>query len=169
MVRPNPDDTPPQDDISQRSRIEFYERRITKVTPYLFLGGLVVARKRQWLKARGVTHVVNLASMIRPHKPFPEDFTYKTYYLLDSKTANISTIFLDAIEFIDDAVEKGGKVYVHCQQGVSRSCTIVIMYGKKNSNTWIVRIKSKHSGRFVLQTLVSSCNSFCGKRDCMNQ
>ena len=125
---PDPEETPPQDNVSQRVRLEFYERRISMVTPSIFLGGLVCARKRKWLKKRGVTHIVNLASMIRPHKPFPEDFIYKTYYLLDSKNANISTIFLDAIEFMDEAIENGGKIYVHCQQGVSRSCTIVLMY-----------------------------------------
>jgi protein-tyrosine phosphatase len=36
--------------------------------------------------------------------------------------------FHKCIKFIKDAITEGGKVFVHCYAGVSRSATIVIAY-----------------------------------------
>ena len=32
------------------------------------------------------------------------------------------------VEFVNEAIESGGTVFVHCHQGVSRSTTMVIAY-----------------------------------------
>ncbi len=40
----------------------------------------------------------------------------------------IECIFYDAINFIEDARQNKGKVYVHCVQGVSRSATVCLAY-----------------------------------------
>lgn len=41
---------------------------------------------------------------------------------------DISCVFYDAIDFIANARRQGGKVYVHCVQGISRSATIILAY-----------------------------------------
>jgi hypothetical protein len=51
-----------------------------------------------------------------------------TYYLKDTKTESISSVFHRTLEWIEDAIVKGGTVLVHCREGVSRSSTIVIAY-----------------------------------------
>lgn len=43
-------------------------------------------------------------------------------------TQNIECVFYDSIQFIEEAVKKGGRVLVHCVQGVSRSTTICMAY-----------------------------------------
>ena len=50
------------------------------------------------------------------------------YHLKDHVRENIECVFYDAIDFFEEAKKEGGKVYVHCVQGVSRSATIVISY-----------------------------------------
>lgn len=41
---------------------------------------------------------------------------------------NIECVFYDAIEFFEEAKRKNGRVFVHCVQGISRSCTIIMAY-----------------------------------------
>ena len=46
---------------------------------------------------------------------------------------NISVHFPEAFDFIDSG-RKNGKVFVHCNAGVSRAATIVIAYYMKQNN-----------------------------------
>lgn len=41
---------------------------------------------------------------------------------------HIEAVFYDCIEFIDKVREEGGRIYVHCVQGVSRSSSICLAY-----------------------------------------
>lgn len=59
---------------------------------------------------------------------FEDRCKYKSYHLKDHVRENIESIFYDAIHFIDNARKEGGKVYVHCVQGISRSATICLAY-----------------------------------------
>ena len=58
----------------------------------------------------------------------PNSFEYCKLQLFDAKTEDLSCLFYEIIAFIDAAHEAGGKCFVHCHQGVSRSCTFVIAY-----------------------------------------
>lgn len=46
----------------------------------------------------------------------------------DRPSWNIAVYFEQAAQFIDNALKNGGKVFVHCVVGISRSATIVIAY-----------------------------------------
>jgi len=70
---------------------------------------------------------VNCAGVVCPES-FPDDFKYLTLWLRDAKGENITSILYDVLEYIDQALINGGKVFVHCQQGVSRSSSMVIGY-----------------------------------------
>jgi len=48
--------------------------------------------------------------------------------LLDVPQTNISIHFNDVADFIDLALEAGGKVLVNCEMGMSRSSTCVLAY-----------------------------------------
>ncbi|XVF11834.1 hypothetical protein REPUB_Repub08aG0061300 [Reevesia pubescens] len=46
----------------------------------------------------------------------------------DNEDSNISSIFEEACDFIDQIEQIGGRVLVHCFEGKSRSATFVIAY-----------------------------------------
>lgn len=53
---------------------------------------------------------------------------YLKLYLYDSKQEDLGCLFYEAIAFINQAKNSGGRCFVHCHQGVSRSCTVCIAY-----------------------------------------
>lgn len=49
-------------------------------------------------------------------------------YLRDDQDEDIICVFYDVFDFIDSARQKGGKVFVHCRRGISRSPGLCIAY-----------------------------------------
>lgn len=115
---------------SQRKRrlLQYYRQQCSAILPNkLYLGASPVAENLEVLKSHGITHVLNAAADIC-NNSFPTDFSYLAFYLKDSKVEDISVVFYRSLEWIADAVSAGGRVFVHCGEGVSRSVTIVIAY-----------------------------------------
>ena len=59
---------------------------------------------------------------------FPNFFTYKVLEVMDAPSENLERYFNEVSRFISRAIKSGGKVFVHCHAGVSRSATFVIAY-----------------------------------------
>ena len=98
---------------------------MNKIEHGLYLGNLQAAYDLQALKNAGITHILQVASGIKPL--YPKDFVYKTISVTDVKSANLIRHFPAANSFIKSAIQSGG-VLVHCFAGVSRSATCVIAY-----------------------------------------
>ncbi|XP_035518995.1 dual specificity protein phosphatase 13-like isoform X2 [Morone saxatilis] len=80
----------------------------------------------------GITHVLNAAHGKLCCKG-SDDFygTTVKYYGVpanDLPTFDLSPFFYPAAEFIHQALTSGGKVFVHCAVGVSRSAALVLAY-----------------------------------------
>ncbi|KFM65466.1 Dual specificity protein phosphatase 3, partial [Stegodyphus mimosarum] len=106
-----------------------------EVYPNIFVGDEGSARRKEFLKAVGITHVLNTAD----GKAFGQVNTGADYYadsnikymgldLIDVPRTRIIDYFGTGISFIDQAVNSGGKILVHCLMGLSRSATIVAAY-----------------------------------------
>ncbi|RIA97053.1 protein-tyrosine phosphatase-like protein [Glomus cerebriforme] len=54
--------------------------------------------------------------------------SYLRIDIADDPSSNISKHFHECIGFIENAKSTNGRVYVHCQAGISRSATIVVAY-----------------------------------------
>ena len=126
------DDEEAQNEMRQTHRkqlkIEYFSKQCSEVIEnFLYVSGEKVAANKQQLEDNKITHVINASADLCPNH-FPEDLTYLTYFLKDSKKENIECIFYESIEFIKTAKMAGGRVLVHCQQGVSRSVSICIAY-----------------------------------------
>ncbi|KAK3268086.1 hypothetical protein CYMTET_23391 [Cymbomonas tetramitiformis] len=123
----NKDDVPPSELQQRREKFAYFEKRCSKVAQSVFLGSDAVARNRATLKTEGITHVVNCAAHICLNY-FEDELTYYTMWLQDTPAEEITSLLYSAIDFIDAAIESGGRVFIHCSQGVSRSSTFAIAY-----------------------------------------
>ncbi len=85
-----------------------------------------MAQSKEILTKHGITHIINCSGDYSDNY-FPKDFTYRRYFLKDSVRENIECIFYDAIEFINKAKDQGGRVLVHCVQGISRYSRLYII------------------------------------------
>lgn len=102
----------------------------SSVTTNLFIGGALAARSVNTLQHLGITHVLCLCSneIGQSDSQFPNLFEYRNFSITDEEDSNISSIFEEACDFIDDVERAGGKVLVHCFEGRSRSATLVLAY-----------------------------------------
>lgn len=113
--------------LVKRDKIAFFDKECSKVAEHVYLGGDAVARDRDILKQNGITHILNCVGFVCPEY-FKDDFVYRTLWLQDSPTEDITSILYDVFDYFEDVRELGGRVFVHCCQGVSRSTSLVIAY-----------------------------------------
>lgn len=124
-----------------RKRADTLTKELSKLRSYLYIGDVKAAQNTRKLKAKGITHIVNLAGATCCN--FAEDdFSYLTLTPTDCESEDLSSLFLPIACFIDGARAVGGKVLIHCYRGVSRSCAAALSYimldeGKTFSQAWM--------------------------------
>jgi len=92
-------------------------RECQEILPGLILGPLQAAKSLDILQRLGITHVVCIrdakeAFSVKPR--FPDVFQYMVVDLADSEEQNLIRYFPAAKAFIDNAIQGGGRVLVHC-------------------------------------------------------
>lgn len=97
-----------------------------EILPFLYLGSAYHASKCEFLANLHITALLNVSR--RTSEACTMHLHYKWIPVEDSNAADISSHFQEAIDFIDCVREKGGKVLVHCEAGISRSPTICMAY-----------------------------------------
>lgn len=110
-----------------RNRISYFDKECSKVADHIYLGGDSVARNREILRQNGITHILNCVGNYCPEY-FKPDLVYKTLWLKDTPSEDITSILYDVFDYFEDVREQEGRVLVHCCQGVSRSTSLVIAY-----------------------------------------
>lgn len=126
-VQEDEDDEDGDKPMGGASMAKKFDHICSQITESLFLGSDTVARDSRELRRNKITHILNCAGGYCGNY-FPQQFEYMTLHLLDGKSENIACLFYEVLEFIDDAISNGGRVFVHCQQGVSRSSAMLILY-----------------------------------------
>lgn len=110
-------------------KMKLFAGQCSKVLDHLFVGGDKVAQDRQLLLDHSVGRILNCAGTVLPcHHKGDATLRYYTLPLLDARTEEINRFFYDIISLIDSGQREGQSLFVHCHQGVSRSCTLVIAY-----------------------------------------
>lgn len=113
--------------LVKREKIACFDKECSKVADHIYVGGDAVAKDKEILKRNGITHVLNCVGFICPeyHK---SDFCYRSLWLRDSPSEDITSILYDVFDYFEDVREQSGRIFVHCCQGVSRSTSLVIAY-----------------------------------------
>ena len=101
--------------------------RYSEVTPQLFIGPQINKAGRRKLESVGIHNSVNLRV---EHDDVASGVALANH--LHLPTVDDAAISLDhigkGIDFIREAVEAGGKVYIHCAGGVGRAPTMAAAY-----------------------------------------
>lgn len=93
----------------------------------LFIGGMFTLRRREALQTANITHVL---SVLRT--PLDDDlfkpFKHMAIQVDDTEDEDLLQHFPASNAFIQQGLDSGGGVLVHCAMGKSRSATVVIAY-----------------------------------------
>jgi protein tyrosine phosphatase (PTP) superfamily phosphohydrolase (DUF442 family) len=102
-------------------------RRMSEVTPQLAVGGQQRGRGVHRLRKRGFTAVVN---MRRESDDEARGLSLERYLYLPTIDNTPPTVehLEEGAAFIADEIARGGKVYVHCWEGVGRAPTMACAY-----------------------------------------
>lgn len=99
----------------------------SEITPALFLGGQYSKRGLVLMKRIGITGVVNMRTRTI-HKDVKKlQFRYLHLPTPDHHAPTMKHLN-DGVAFIQEEIDNGGKVYVHCRQGEGRGPTMAIAY-----------------------------------------
>ena len=117
------------------------------ITKFLYLGNQQDSEDYELLKKKGITHIINATSHIK--NSFPTKFKYLRVPILDTKGQNISKYFEETYNFIEQARNMKGRVFIHCFMGVSISATLTIAYIMKKhfatADSTIAVLRTKRS------------------------
>uniref|UniRef100_A0A8B9Z167 protein-tyrosine-phosphatase n=1 Tax=Buteo japonicus TaxID=224669 RepID=A0A8B9Z167_9AVES len=104
-----------------------------EILPFLYLGSAYHASRKDMLDALGITALINVSANCPNH--FEGHYQYKSIPVEDNHKADINSVKND-----------GGRVFVHCQAGISRSATICLAYLMRTN-----RVKLDEAFEFVKQ------------------
>jgi len=102
-------------------------RRVSQITPHLYLGGQY--RRRGWrgLALQGITAVVNMRIEFDDNDAGIAPQRYLYLPTVDDEAPSLEQLH-QGVAFIAAEVAEGGRVYVHCGAGVGRAATMVAAY-----------------------------------------
>ena len=97
----------------------------------VFITNYFGAKDLKKLEKNNITHILVCANELPKAHERTGKFTYHQLPIADNTHSPIQNYFKESIEFIENAVNGGGRVLVHCAAGSSRSGTIAIAYKMK--------------------------------------
>lgn len=101
--------------------------RFTKIQHGLHVGGQYLGRGWRLLKQRGISAVINMRIEFDDEKAGIAPDRYLHLPTIDNTAPAIDHL-KRGVDFIQQVVEEGGQVYIHCEAGVGRAPTMAAAY-----------------------------------------
>lgn len=105
-----------------------HPRKADQIQPGLYLGDLTSAKDLKALQTKKITHVLSVCHCPDLHYPESMHIDHKVIDVDDAKEEDLLDHFLECWRFITYALDEGGRVYVHCEQGISRSAAVMAAF-----------------------------------------
>ncbi|KAF2461427.1 protein-tyrosine phosphatase-like protein [Lineolata rhizophorae] len=93
----------------------------------LYIGGLFTLRRKQALQEANITHVLSVLKLPLDQGLF-RDFRHMVVEVDDDDDEDLLQHFPATNQFIQEGLDGGGGVLVHCAMGKSRSATCVVAF-----------------------------------------
>jgi hypothetical protein len=103
-----------------------------RITENLFIGPKESAYDLEKLQLLGIQRVLVCCSHLNEY--FKDDVTYLRLPMADSLDQNLLLYLPLAFEFIQDGINRGEKILIHCNAGVSRSGAVLVCWIMKSMN-----------------------------------
>lgn len=95
----------------------------------LFIGGLhALYQKPELFREHGITHILSVIDFDIYDRGNFQQYKHFQIRIEDEPNENLLQHFKDCNAFIDDALNGGGAVFVHCAMGKSRSAALCCAY-----------------------------------------
>jgi predicted protein tyrosine phosphatase len=105
------------------------EYECSEIFDFLYVGGAEIAKSWDILERYGIRRIVNCsASVVENYFQELDNMRYLSLSMVDGRQDDISWFMCDVAQFVLKALQDGEKVLIHCERGVSRSCSFAIAY-----------------------------------------
>ncbi|KAL5488075.1 hypothetical protein ACEPAI_6183 [Sanghuangporus weigelae] len=94
----------------------------------LFLGNIIAARSPRSLSERRISHIVSVCEDPIPADSPASGIRHLRIPVKDVDYEDLLIHLPNACRFVHQALKDGGIILVHCEQGLSRSATVVAAY-----------------------------------------
>ncbi|WP_299024221.1 dual specificity protein phosphatase family protein [uncultured Thermanaerothrix sp.] len=102
-------------------------RRLSQITPSLFVGGQFGRRGKRILERWGIEAVVNLRAEFDDRAAALAPTHYLYLPTIDDQAPSMEALE-EGVAFIQAQIKAGRKVYIHCASGVGRAPTLAVAY-----------------------------------------
>lgn len=106
----------------------------TEIINNLYLGSSFNAFDIEELNNKNINTIINVTQEIDNYHQENTNITYHKYPIKDNNLDDITEILENSYQVIDEHLERGDVILVHCYMGASRSASVVIYYLMKKFN-----------------------------------
>lgn len=119
----------------RRGNMTDCEYECSEIFDYLYVGGSKVAESWDTLVKYNITRVINCSlAVVKNHFADKDNMIYLGLNMVDGREDDITWFICQVINFIIESKRLNQKTLIHCEKGVSRSCSFAIAYYMWKSN-----------------------------------